>query len=126
MASSFTDLRVWQHGMRLVVAVHKATRKFPREEVYGLTSQLRRAAMSIPNCIAEGKGYKSDKDFQRFLYMSRGSCHEVQTELMIARELQYLSPEEAAKLLEQAGLIGKELNALIAALDKPKGKAASA
>ena len=126
MASSFTDLRVWQHGMRLTVAIHKATKKFPREELYGLTSQLRRAAMSIPNCIAEGKGYKSDKDFQRFLYMSRGSCHEVQTELLIARELEYLSKEDAAQLLNQAALIGKELNALISALDKPKARGASA
>ena len=126
MASSFTDLRVWQHGMKLVVAIHKATKKFPREELYRLTNQVRRAAVSIPNCVAEGKGYKSDKDFQRFLYMARGSCHEVQTELMIARELEYLSAEEAGKLLADAALIGRELNALITAIDRPKTRGASA
>ncbi len=126
MASSFTELRVWQNGMKLVVALYKVTKSFPREELYGLTSQLRRAGVSIPNNIAEGKGYKTDKDFVRFLYMARGSCHEVQTTLRIARELQYISQQEFSSILEDAAQIGRELNGLIAALEKPKANAAGA
>jgi four helix bundle protein len=127
MTGSFTDLRVWQNGMKLFLAIHKATRTFPKEELYGLTSQIRRAAMSVPNCIAEGKGYSSKKDFVRFLYMARGSCLEVQSELMIACELKYLSDDSASELLSQAGVVGRELNALIAAVEtQAKSKSAGA
>jgi len=127
MSGSFTDLRVWQNGAKLFLEIHAATKGFPREELYGLTSQLRRAAMSIPNNVAEGKGYHSKKDFVRFLYMARGSCLEVQSELMIARELQYLSKEVASKLLNDAFTLGRELNALISAIEsRAKGKGAGA
>lgn len=127
MTGSFTDLRVWQNGMKLSLEIYKATRGFPREELYGLTNQLRRAAVSIPSNIAEGKGYKSNKDFLRFLYMARGSCLEVQSELMIARDLGYLSPEETKRLLGQAGIVGRELNALISSFEeRVKAKVAGA
>lgn len=124
MSGSFTDLRVWQNGVKLFLEIHGATKGFPREELYGLTTQLRRAAMSVPNNVAEGKGYNSKKDFVRFLYMARGSCLEVQSELMIARELQYLTKEAASKLLTDAFTLGRELNALISAIEsraKAKG-----
>ncbi len=125
MAQSFEDLRVWQNAMNFVSSIYRASKTFPREEMYGLTSQLRRAAMSIPNNIAEGKGYRTDKDFVRFLYMSRGSCHEVQCTLMIARDLGYLELTEFKKLRQQVDYIGRELNNLIHALEKPKAKSAT-
>jgi len=127
MSGSFTELRVWQNGKKLFLEIHSVTKGFPREELYGLTSQLRRAAMSIPNNVAEGKGYSSKKDFVRFLYMARGSCLEVQSELMIARELQYLNEENASKLLNNAFTLGRELNALITAIEsRAKAKGAGA
>lgn len=118
MAGSFTELRVWKNGMTLSVEVYKVTKSFPKEEMYGLTSQLRRAAVSIPSNIAEGKGYKSNRDYLRFLYIARGSCLELQSELMIARELGQLAVETTQTLLQQANVVGRELNALIASLEQ--------
>lgn len=96
MAGSFKDLRVWQQGMKLAVEVYHATRRFPSSELYGLTNQIRRAAISIPSNIAEGKGHRSEREFNNFLYHARGSLLELQTQVMIARELQYLSAAEAS------------------------------
>ena len=73
MSSSFKDLRVWQEAMNLAVSVYRATSKFPKHELYGLSQQLRRAAVSIPSNIAEGKGRRSDREFRNFLMHARGS-----------------------------------------------------
>jgi four helix bundle protein len=116
MSASFKDLRVWQEAMRFTVEVYRATAQFPRHELYGLTNQLRRAAVSIPSNIAEGKGHRSDREFGNFLHHSRGSLSEVQTQLMIAKELQYISSEEAQRILASADAIGKSLNSLINSL----------
>ncbi len=118
MTGSFQELRVWQNGMRLSLEIYRATKGFPKDELYGLTSQLRRAAISVPNNIAEGKGYKSNKDLLRFLYMARGSCLEVQSELIIAGQLEYLSKDAAQKLLDDAAVVGRELNAMIAVFER--------
>jgi four helix bundle protein len=87
MAKSFRDLQVWQRAMQLAVAIYRLTQDFPREEQYGLTSQIRRAAVSIPSNIAEGQGRVNIGEFRQFLGIARGSTCELQTQLEIARAL---------------------------------------
>jgi four helix bundle protein len=116
MASSFRDLRVWQEAMRLTTNVYKATADFPRDETYGISSQMRRAAVSIPSNIAEGKGHRTNREFCSFLFHARGSLLELQTQILIAEELQYLSKERSAQLLEMAAVVGKSLSGLINSL----------
>jgi four helix bundle protein len=111
--SSFQDLRIWQEAMDLTLEIYRATSGFPKHEIYGLTSQMRRAAVSVPSNIAEGKGHRSDPEFVRFLFHARGSLLELQTQLSIARRLQYLSEEKANALCRTGEGIGRGLNALI-------------
>jgi four helix bundle protein len=114
--SSFKDLRVWQEAMALTVEIYKCTGDFPKHEVYGLTQQIRRAAVSVPSNIAEGKGHYSDKECVRFLFHARGSLQEVQTQLLIAEQLQYLSEQDARRLTGMAEGVGRALSGLIASL----------
>ena len=93
--------------------VYRATSEFPKHELYGLVSQMRRAAVSVPSNIAEGKGRHSDPDFVRFLLHARGSLLELQTQVLIARRLQYLSEQEASELCRRSEGVGRSLNALI-------------
>lgn len=116
VSSSFRDLRVWQDAMRLASVIYKATAKFPKHELYGLSQQIRRAAVSVASNIAEGKGHKSDKEFVHFLFHARGSLLEVETQLFIAEELQYLSSTDAARLQEIAEKVGRALSGLINSL----------
>ena len=111
--STFQDLRIWQEAMNLVEAVYRVTADFPKHELYGLTSQMRRAAVSVPSNIAEGKGHRSDPEFVRFLLHARGSLLELQTQLLVARRLQYLTGEKAEELSRRCDGIGRGLNALI-------------
>jgi four helix bundle protein len=111
--SSFQDLRIWQESIDLAVEIYRATSTFPRHETYGLVSQMRRAPVSVPSNIAEGKGHRSDPEFVRFLFHARGSLLEVQTQLLIARRLQYLSAEAADELCHSSDSIARGLNALI-------------
>jgi four helix bundle protein len=90
---SFRDLIVWQRSVGLAVAVYELTREFPKEEIYGLTSQLRRAAVSIASNIAEGHGRNTAGEFRQFLGVARGSNFEVQTQLVLSRRLKYGSAE---------------------------------
>jgi four helix bundle protein len=113
MSASFKDLRVWREAMKFVVEVYRASARFPRHELYGLSQQLRRAAVAVPSNIAEGKGHRSDREFGHFLLHARGSLLEVQTQVMIALELQYIHSEEAHALLASADAIGRSLNSLI-------------
>ena len=113
MAGSFKDLRVWREGMRLAVEAYQATQRFPNSQLYGLTSQIRRAAVSVPSNIAEGKGHHSEREFKNYLYHARGSLLELQTQVMIARELRYLSGTDAEMLLRHADELGRGLNGLI-------------
>jgi four helix bundle protein len=124
MASSFKDLRVWQDAIKLAVAVYGVTEKFPKHELYGLTSQIRRAAVSVASNIAEGKGHRSNREFCNFLFHARGSLLELQTQLIIARELKYLPQTDAEALLAQAA--ARALNALINAVRSPEAPAAGA
>jgi four helix bundle protein len=116
MSSSFKDLRVWQEAMRLVYEVYRGTVDFPKHEIYGLTQQMRRAAVSVPSNIAEGKGHRSDREFTHFLFHARGSLLELQTQILIARELQYLTEEGTRLLLGAAERVGRALSGLINSL----------
>ncbi len=111
--SSFQDLRIWQESMDLAVEIYRATSDFPKHETYGLVSQMRRAAVSVPSNIAEGKGHRSDPEFVRFLFHARGSLLELQTQLLIARRLRYQSEEKADELCRISDDIARGLNALI-------------
>lgn len=91
---SYRDLHAWQRAMDFVTAVYQATAKFPRDEIYGLTSQLRRSAVSVPSNIAEGNGRQSTRDFINFLSIAYGSLNEAQTQIVIAHRLGYLTADE--------------------------------
>ncbi|MBZ5705360.1 MAG: four helix bundle protein [Acidobacteriia bacterium] len=110
MPSSFRDLRVWQEAMKLASEIYRATAGFPRHEVYGLSQQMRRAAVSVPSNIAEGKGHRSNREFTNFLLHARGSLLELQTQMLIAEDLEYLSEDRMQKLSDQADRIGRGLN----------------
>ncbi len=110
---SFRDLRIWQEGVELALAIYRITGAFPKHELYGLTSQMRRAAVSISSNIAEGKGHHSDGDFRRFLFHARGSLLELQTQIVIAQGLEYLTEGQATKLTQRTDDLGRGLNGLI-------------
>lgn len=109
--NSYRDLVVWQKAMELTKQVYMGTKDFPKEEVYGLTSQIRRCAVSIPSNIAEGRGRKSDKEFVRFLQISLGSLYELQTQLELALSFSYITNIE--NILDLSFEIEKMLNKLI-------------
>jgi len=113
---NYQDLIVWQKAMDLVEAVYQKTKDFPKEEIYALTSQLRRAAVAIPSNIAEGQGRASKKEFANFLSIAHGSVREVETQILIAQRLGYLSGAEATNLLDLAGELGRMLQGLMNAL----------
>jgi len=114
MAGTYQDLRVWRSAMELTVNAYRATRKFPPDEMYGLSSQLRRASVSVPSNIAEGKGRSSDKELLLFLSRARGSIYEVQTQLEIAASLGYLASADQQALGVQARDVARMLNGMIA------------
>jgi four helix bundle protein len=113
MAESFRDLVAWQKAMILVTDVYRATAHFPAREVYGLTNQVRRAAVSVASNIAEGKGRLSKKEFVQFLAKARGSLCEVQTQLEIGEKLGYLDADAFTGLDAKAREVGKIINGLI-------------
>ncbi|GGR28518.1 four helix bundle protein [Deinococcus ruber] len=94
----YRELLIWQRGHALTLKVYELTRSFPKEEQYGLTSQLRRAAMSVPANIAEGCGRNGDKEFSRFLTIALGSLAETEYFLLLAHDLTYISNEQAAEV----------------------------
>jgi len=94
----FRQLKVWEKSHQLALAVYRATRVFPKEELYGLTSQIRRASMSIPTNIAEGCGRNTDAEFARFLQIAMGSASETEYQLILARDLEFLPKEVYEKL----------------------------
>jgi len=94
MVQSFRDLVAWQKAMELVMAIYRLGQQSPKEEIFGLTSQVRRAAVSIPNNIAEGLGKSSKGEFQQYLHHARGSLAEVETQLLIASNLGYVNDQE--------------------------------
>jgi len=113
---SYRDLVAWQKAMKFVTAIYEVTQRFPSEERYGLTNQLRRASVSVPSNIAEGQARFSQKEFHHFLSMARGSLVEIETQLLIARNLKYLQPAKAEDLLATADELGRILNGLISSI----------
>lgn len=109
---SYRDLSVWQAGRALVKHVYLATRAFPKEEMYGLTQQVRRAAVSIPSNIAEGHGRGSTRDYLRYLSIAMGSIAEVETQLLLASDLGFLKQDELERLIGLLDEIGKMLRGL--------------
>jgi len=109
---SFRDLIVWQRSIILVGNVYKYTKNFPAEELYGLTSQIRRSAVSIPSNIAEGYGRKSTGDYCRFLQYATGSLYELDTQLEISYNLNYFAKESFIYFSQECTEIGKMLNSL--------------
>jgi len=115
---NYRDLVAWQKAMDLVELIYEVTKGFPKEELYGITSQIRRAAVSIPSNIAEGQGRTSIKEFQNFLSIAHGSVREVETQILIAQRLQYLSDKETQTVLDLAGETGRLINGLLNSLSK--------
>jgi four helix bundle protein len=114
------DLQVWQEAMKLVREVYRLTSSFPKEEIYALTSQMRRSVISIPSNIAEGAARNGDKEFLQFLYISRGSLSELETQVMIAAELGYSG--ENMKLMNSIDKIYGLLSGLIHSVRKRSEK----
>ena len=122
MSNSFRDLTVWQRSMQLTVAIYHLTKEFPREEIYGLTSQIRRAAVSVPSNIAEGHGRLNTSEFRQFLGVARASNFELQTQLEIARALEFGN----AKLLDEAESLSHEVGKMLFAILESTVKKAKA
>jgi four helix bundle protein len=110
--NSFRDLRVWQSGMDLVTQVYRLTRSFPREEHYGITSQVRRAAVSIPSNIAEGHSRESSKEYLNHLSIAQGSLAELQTQIEIALRLDFIAAETARQILDHSASLSRQIFAL--------------
>lgn len=118
---TYRDLVVWQKAMQLVTNVYALTENFPKHEMFGLTSQLRRATVSVPSNIAEGQGRDSPKEFLHHLSIAYGSLMEAETQVQIASNLTYISKTDAGNLLAQCDEVGRLLNGLLRSLRKPTG-----
>ena len=113
MPDSYRDLLVWQRSIQLSLSIYRLTAGFPKEELFGLTSQIRRAGVSVASNIAEGHGRLSTGEYKQFLGMARGSNAEVETQLVISRELGYGSPQTLNEAAGLADEVGRMLNALL-------------
>ena len=119
---SYQELRVWQRGMDLAAACYRVTKALPREEMYGMTSQIRRAATSIPANIAEGYGRESRREYIRFLQIAQGSLKELETHLLLTIRVELTSAETTQPLLKECDELGRMLRALIRSLQAKEGK----
>ncbi len=119
---SFRDLKVWQKGHELTLAVYQSTHLFPKEELYGLTSQLRRSAASIPANIAEGCGRSGNAEFKRFLQVAMGSASELEYHLLLAHELGFLESEVYVTLNNQTIEVKRMLSGLIKKIFSEAGR----
>ncbi len=114
---SFRDLDIWKRSIKLVEGIYGITKSFPKEEMYGLTSQLRRAAVSIPSNISEGFARLHSREYKQFLYTSLGSCAELTTQIIIASRLRYLEDGKVDELLSEIDEISKMTMSLIKKLN---------
>ncbi len=112
----FRQLKVWEKAHQLALAVYKVTKGFPKEELYGLTSQIRRASMSIPTNIAEGCGRNTDAEFARFLQIAMGSASETEYQLLLAHDLEFLTSEQYQKLNTDVTEVKRMLTSFIQTL----------
>jgi four helix bundle protein len=109
---SYRDLVVWQRAMQLVTSIYRVTEGFPKTEIFGLSSQIKRAVVSIASNIAEGQGRESRKEFLHHLSIAYGSLTEVETQVQIAVNLSFIDAAEADRLFEQCSEVGRMLNGL--------------
>ncbi len=116
MVESYRDLKVWQRAIQMTLGIYRITTGFPKEELFGLTSQMRRASVSVAGNIAEGYGRNSTGEYKQMLGIARGSNLELQTHLFIARELGYSKPEHLTQAESLSNEVAKMLNSLIAKL----------
>jgi four helix bundle protein len=114
--NSHKDLILWRKAMDLATEAHRLTRQMPRHETFGLVSQIRRAAVSIPSNIAEGSARRSTREFLAFLHIARGSSAELETQLHIARNVGYLAEQDLESALSRVDEVGRLLNAVIVGL----------
>ena len=119
MVKSYRELKVWQKAMDFAEHVCRAQRKFPAEERYGLCDQLRRAAVSIPSNIAEGYGREGDKEHSHFLYMSLGSSNELETQMILSHDFQYVGNQDYQEIMDLNSEVNKMLSSLIYKLRHP-------
>ena len=112
----YRDLKVWQAGLELAEAVYAVTNSFPKSEVFGLASQMQRAAVSIPSNVAEGHARDSTKEFLRFISVAMGSLAELETQLTLSNRLRYLEQEKFENLIERTSMIGRMLRGLQSSL----------
>lgn len=110
---SYRDLDIWNAGIRLVKGIYKLTEKFPKHEVYGLVSQMRRSAISIPSNVAEGFRRYHNKEYRQFLYTALGSCAELETQITISKELEYIEKNKEIVLLEKLDHLCRMISNLI-------------
>jgi four helix bundle protein len=121
IVQSYRDLIVWKKSMSLVLDIYRSTQAFPKTETYGLMSQLRRAAVSIPSNIAEGQARLSTAEFKQSLGHARGSLMEVETYILLAQELGYLERDQSESLLAGSAEVGRILNGLLNSLGRVTG-----
>jgi four helix bundle protein len=110
---TYRDLNIWTAGIELVKDIYRLTEKFPKQETYGIVSQMRRSAISIPSNIAEGFKRYHNKEYRQFLYVTLGSCAELETQATIAKELKYIGQDKEAMLLEKLDHIGRMITNLL-------------
>ena len=113
MIKTYKDLEIFKGSYKLSLYIYKITAKYPKDELYGITSQLRRAAVSIPLNISEGYGRKSDLDFKRFLKISLGSLNETTTLIELSKDLKYITDGEYEKLIKQYDILGRKIYTMI-------------
>lgn len=120
MVRSYRDLRVWRKGIELAKQCYLSTRSFPREEMFGLTGQIRRASSSVPANIAEGYGRESRRDYIKFLRIAQGSLKELETHWILAQEVELAQPYTVEPLLKETDALGRMLRSLIRKLQEKK------
>ncbi len=117
MLKSYKDLKAWQKAYQLCLEIYRITKAFPKEEMYNLTSQLRRAALSVPCNIAEGYGRKTTPEYLRSLYIAHGSACELETQFLLSGDLGYIERSELTRLQDQIAEVERVLKALIKSLE---------
>ncbi len=116
----YKNLKIWEKGMALVKLIYQLTKKFPKEEIYGLTSQIRRSGISIPSNIAEGSQRGSDKDFANFILIAKGSLAELETQIILAEDFNYIQNNELEEALNKTDELDKMLLAFHKKLTAPR------
>ena len=116
MLKTYKDLNVWKKAYEMCLRIYRVTGNFPREEIYSLTSQMQRAAVSVPSNIAEGYGRQTTKEYIQALYIAYGSLCELETQILLARDFDYINPADLKDNLDQIGDVERMLKALINSL----------